>query len=55
MKKKTIKKKEPQVIEIHIYIHQAMPNTYPPIYVPNYPGGAGGTGDNPFNHPIVTC
>jgi hypothetical protein len=36
------RKEKKQVIEIHIYVHQAVPNIYPPFYPPN--GGAGGTG-----------
>jgi len=41
MEKKKTKKKEPQVIEIHIYVHQS-PN-FTVTTIPN--GGAGGTGD----------
>ena len=53
MKKKKTKKKEPQVIEIHIYVHQNNVTSYP-IYVPPN-GGAGGTQTPPFNYPITTC
>jgi hypothetical protein len=52
MKKKQIKKKEPQVIEIHIYVHQNTAGNvtpFPPngIYPPQ--GGAGsGTPSYPY-------
>ena len=57
MKKKTTKKKEPQIVEIHIYVHQNSSsityNPYPQIY-PNGGGGAGpampGT-----TYPYTTC
>ena len=55
MKKKTPKKENKQIVEIHIYVHQDYkPNPY---FNPN--GGAGGTQTYPFpnlNPPyIVTC
>jgi hypothetical protein len=46
MKKKQIKKKESQVIEIHIYVHNDT-HSSPPFYVPPTPY-------NP-NGPIYTC
>jgi len=52
MEKKKTKKKEPQVIEIHIYVHQNGVATYPPIQIP--PGG-GGTVNPNFPPYSVTC
>lgn len=43
--KKQPKKKEPQIVEVHIYIHQ----TYQPVYVPQSP-----TAPNPIIFPYVT-
>jgi hypothetical protein len=52
MEKKKTKKKEPQVIEIHIYVHQDN-HTFIPYNPPNY--YPNGTPTNPYQGPIVTC